>query len=68
LSGSQSFKPPALPEVDDVRLAWCTTDLPGSSPEVKRPPLPDGRAQSQQGKGTAGNGVFEGSMRRNLCT
>ena len=51
-----------------VRLAWCTTDLLESRPEVKRPPSPGRKGKSQQGKGTAGNGVSEGSMRQNLCT
>src|SRR3990172_2684294 len=32
------FKPPALPEVSDVRLAWHTCRTQG------RPPLPDGRS------------------------
>ena len=32
------------------------------------PPFPGRKDRSQQGKGTAGNGVSGGSMRRNLCT
>jgi len=69
LSGSQ-IKPPALPEVHDVRLAWRAI-RPSiklrKEVEVKRPPLPDGRV-TPTGQGQSQRWMSGGSMRQKPCT
>ena len=63
------FKPPAMPEVYDVCLAWRTGRASGGDAGSHKTPTVTGRkGNADKARAVSRNGASGGSMRQNLCT